>query len=280
MPVKVTYLYNLVGQGWSSTFYNNSISTLPTGQNPQMPPQVSALGNAIFGTLAPGVNFIGTRISLVPPTRQTFVQAANYVRTGAADQIPDYPTTAMMLIAKGNQGLGTRQVWLHGINDNEINYANGVFTPAGGLLTAAGNVCTQLVGNGWALRTVAPKAGNGFPINVIAVGANFPGLSISVGGAWAFPASGAVIVSGFKYPLQKLNGTYLVGSGLVQQAGTTYLANRFISAAAAALYVPGSANIRYQIPNYTPIAQCAFEFVRERRVGRAFFVPRGRRSSK
>ena len=279
MPVKVTYMFNLGAQGWSTTFYNSQISALPSNQI--TPPQVQALGNAIFNTLAPGVNYIGIRVSLTPPTRQTYVSVGNTVRTGSSDQTPDYLTTAMMIICKGAQGLGTRQLWLHGINDNEINYSNGVFAVGGGLLGAAQAVQNLLTGgNGWCLRTVAPRTGQTFPILGVAPSVVQAGTALTTAGGFVVPVSGSVIVGGFRFPLQHLNGTYTVPVGVISAAAGTLLVGKYVSAAQASAY-PGNATIRYQVPNYnTAITSANFEFVRERRVGRAFFVPRGRRSSK
>ena len=279
MPYKVTWFFNLNAQGWSSTLYYNATLTLPTDGT--LPPPVQTLGQAMWRCSQNPTNWIGTRVSDMNNPRQTLTVSGN--RVNPVSDTPDYPTNCGLAICKGANNVGIRQLWLHGVSDDSIYYdtAQNTFVIGAALQGAFNNLKNAILGDLWCLQTVN-KGGvkNGATqINLVSPLASGDGVTINAALAGTGPTT-TIIVGGFKYPLQKLNGTYLPGSGWIQTGGNNFvLLNRSIGTSAATNY-PGGASVRIATKTLTKINSVNLEFVRERRVGRAFFVPRGRRSSK
>jgi len=277
MTVKVTFLWNLGGSGWSTTLYNTQISQPPSSN--VLPPQVMAMGTALRQATEIGTNWIGTRISLVGGNRITFSQFTNNPVTGGVQ--PDYVASAGMILCRGQNNVGIRQFWVHAVASDQISYSGGVWTATGALLGYLNNIASLLSGgNGWALRTVPGRLiGPPLAIQTVTPTVQGGGTILAATGFVGTPPN-PYIVSGFKYPLQHLNGVYTWPGGYTTAGGgSIVLNNRYVSTAQANSYV-GGGTIRLGTPSYTNIAFAQFQFIRSRRIGRAFFVPRGRRSSK
>lgn len=278
MPFKFSMLFQYAGQGWSESWYWNAPAVLPVTNTP--PVFAASLIKARAAMLSGNVQFAGTRTTDVSNPRLTSLYIAQ--NTPGAEGAPDYPTTAWMAIAKGVGGVGIRQVWLHGAADTEVAFdaAANAFTAVGGIQGNFPAYAKILTAPSWCLRTVQGRkaSANIALIPPLGISPAAGGVNIGTGYAGQTPTDN-IIVGGFKFPLQHLNGTYLGVTGWQQTLTGILLLNRSISASTAQGYA-GGASVRKQIFEYTQIGAVNLEFVRERRVGRTFFSARGRRSAR
>jgi hypothetical protein len=281
MPYKVTFLFNANAQGWSETFYTQTVTANPTSQ--VLDPNVQLLGNSLLACSAYPTNWVGTRISQIGTPRSTILVAKNNTVKENAGNDAQYVTSCALANLKGPNGAGSRQLWLHGIGKNQMNFdpTQNAWTFGGPLQTAWSNLRDVLLSGNWYLRTINPAL-NDATLTLILSGqlgvqANAVVLNPTIN---KVPAGANIIVSGFKWPLQHLNGTYTYPLGCNTAAAQILLFNRSLSTTQIAGY-GGGGLVRAQVVSYTnKIASANLEFVRERRVGRAFFVPRGRKSSR
>lgn len=278
MPFKFTMFWEVANQGWSESWYNIGGLVLPVTNT--APAGAQNLIKTRAACMSNNVVLAGTRTTDLANPRLTSLYIANQV-PGTQGNV-DYPTTCWLAIAKGPGGIGQRQVWMHGVADTEVAFqaASNSFAPVGGLQASFGAFVGELTNGQWAIRVVQSAKAS---LNKVVIP---QGALVSVPGGVGLGAapigvtqSNNIVVGGFKYPLNKLNGTYLGPSGWNLVGGAIVLLNRGASTSAIAGY-PGGATVRIQNFSYSTISACNLEFVRERRVGRTFFAARGRRSGK
>lgn len=273
-PYKVTLLWNFQGSGFSETWYYNITAAL----GPADLAAISAMSTARNGLTAAFVNLVAYRISDTTNPRQTIVK--DFVTVPGGGSNPDTPTNAWLAIARGPAGQGRRQLWMRGIADDwvEWNQANATWKLIGPFKTAFDKFVGIVSKTPWAMRTVKTQAQGapGVGIALVAPGAtnSAPVLTMSGGAA---PPGGTLIIGGFRQPLSFLNGTYLYPTGYATGSTTITLRAKTVSQFQCSSYVTGAV-VRSQQFNYVTPSTIQLVSPRERRVGRAFFVPRGRRS--
>jgi len=285
---KVVILYNLEGQGWSETWYLNQVLTpfppVGPGGAPAIPGVISTFLKARNALNSPAVYWIGLKLyaldATYQPTRVTWLYTNN--AEGSTDASLDYPTCSWLATVRGGAGVGFRQCWLRGIPESYFAWDpdSGQFLPAGNVRNTFANFLQQLTAGPWCIRTInSNKAGGLTPVPALISNAANGAVILSASPPGAGPGA-AIIVGGFKYPLQHLNGNYVYPTGYsLFTAGSVQLNQRAVTEQQIAAYNQ-TGTLRVRTYSLTPIAACALEFVRSRRVGRAFFVPRGRRSAK
>lgn len=278
MAYRVSFLYNLSGQGWSINLYYQATLTLPTDGT--LPPPVKSLGDALWAITANPVNWVGTRVADIDNPRRTIVVAGNNVQA-PGNTPPDYVTNAALAIVKGVGNVGTRQFWLRGVRDEDIFYDDklNIFDFGANLRGKWSTVRGILLGDSWCLRTVNPGGIKNGAKPITGVSNNAGGnQTILIPNAFAPAVTDTIIVGGFKKPMSFLNGTYQPGTGWSPgPTGNVLINNKQVTPSMIVNY-PGTASIRTATKTLTRIGSANLEFVRERRTGRAFFVPAGRRS--
>lgn len=273
MPFKYTMLFNFLGQGWSETWYYNANVPFPVAQNSVFDNLMQSRG------LLCGENVVaaGWRLSDVSNPRNTFVRLFGKVNNSGL--LPDTATNAWLASVRGVNGVGRRQLWLRNVPDAWIAFDTTAekFVPTGPLINALAGYTGTLVQPPWCIRTVQSLAASTTKARVTAVAAGPAGgtvLTVNLGGV---PVGTSIVVSGFRGPLGFLNGTYDGNTGSTLGTTTLTLNHKGVTAADAAAYV-GGAFARTLVFFYTSISTIDLVAPRERKVGRAFFVPRGRRS--
>lgn len=278
-PYKFTMFFNTpTGQGFSESWYYES--STPISSLPDAPfDTLAAARNNLCATF---VNMVGWRISDVSDPRMTYTKNIPYTPQGTSP--PDPASTAWLAIARGANGVGRRQFWMRGIRDEWVKFELAtnqwevvgsfrvVYDAFVGLLKASGS--------SWRILTSKSAKQSNTKMAVLSLAPSTSGNTVIL----TVPSSAAfvdvpIIVSTFKKPLSYLNGTYLPTSGYVAGgAGTTVvLLNRQLNSNFATLY-GGGALVRTKETTLTPITNVQLDSPRSRRVGRAFFVPAGRRS--
>lgn len=273
MPFKFTMLFNFQGSGFSETWYYPGAVGFP------LPPvnPFRNLFNSRYALCSNATVAMGWRLSDVDNPRQTAVE----VNTGLTPftDPPDTPTNSWLAITRGVNNVGRRQFWLRCVPDSWIVWSAAAqqFQPVGDLRVAFDKFKALLQNQGWAIRTVKSllAAGGGQAVATVAPGAG--GATVKLGGAvGGLDPNKPMIVSGFRKPLGYLNGTYATFSGWLPSGADVLINGKSVSADAAATYT-FTARTRKAEYTYTPIQDVTLEFARERRIGRAFFVPAGRR---
>ena len=279
MPFKFTMFFNFGGSGFSETWYNTQSGNI-SSLNPAPFDQLAEARDALC---AAQVNLVGYRITDMTNPRQTYTR--NYPPVTGATAAPDTISNAQLAIVHGANGVGRRQFWMRGMVDDWTEYdlttSSWKVIPA--FQTRYQNFVSRLtnVQNGWAIQTIQPrKGGTGLQIvdHITAqAGTSSALLSVPDGSIYN---SLNIIVSGFKKPLSRLNGTYIYPTGYNWGATTIQLPQKFITAAQATAYPTSTASVRTRVTALTNITQLQLDAPRSRRCGRAFFVPRGRRSAR
>lgn len=279
MPFKFTMFFNFGGSGFSETWYNTQAGTISSLN----PTPFDNLAAARDNLCASQVNLVGYRITDMANPRLTYTR--NYPPIVGGTMAPDTISNAQLAIVHGSNGVGRRQFWMRGVADDWTTYnlatASWNVVPAfQGRYTTFVNLLTN-ANNGWAIQTVQPRKGGTNVQNVIAIvpaaGNSSANLSVADGTVYG---NNPVIVSGFKKPLSKLNGTYIYPTGYNFGTTTISLPQKTITAAQATTYPINTASVRARVTTLTLITQIQLDAPRSRRCGRAFFVPRGRRSAR
>lgn len=278
---KFSMLFNFQGQGFSESWYT-ATGTMVNSRN-ELDPLFQALAASRDLLTAKYVNLIGLRLSDLSNPRNTSTYIYNpTVTAGAA---PDTVTNSYLVNVRGANNKGNRSLFIRGLPDDAIqwNETARAFVPVGVMTKNFANYGGILTNGSWLLRYVTPVVkpyAPGQEINSITPSPTQNAVLIGTSGAMT-SQNGPLIVAGFKKPLSSLNGTYIFGSGYSTSGGAAVnLLGRGITPQQAATYVVNSASVRPQQFNFVAVSKITIEFPRERRTGRAFFVPAGRRRSR
>lgn len=277
-PYKFTMLFNVsTGQGFSESWYYQSASTI--GQLSLT--DFDALATARDNLCASFVNLVGWRLSDTTDPRKTYVKT--FTDVSQAGNIPDPASTAWLASARGADGVGRRQFWMRGILDSWVsfNLTTNQWNVVGGFKSKFDAFVSLLTsqGSNWRIQTITSRKQSATARGVATVAPSVSGNTTLLSLADVTPyGSTPIIVSGFKKPLSYLNGTYINGSGYDVNAGTNsiILLQRQVNANAASFFGKGGV-VRTKQTTLTPITHVELVSPRSRRVGRAFFVPAGRR---
>lgn len=278
LALKFTMLFNFAQTGFSESWYYNG--SPPGGSLPLLSGDFKALADARTLMSAKYVDIVGCRLSDTENPRMTMTQFLFSKFQGSA--APDVASNAWMALVRGVALRGRRQLWLRGIPDDQIEWDAGAqrWLPQGSIASALTNYQNVLKAGPWRMRVVqSAKAAGAANKAINAIAPTAAGGGVELTGPAGVDPDTAQIVSGFKKPLGFLNGTYLPRTGFTLSGGKVVLLNRALSAFQALGYVGGGA-IRPQSFEYIAIDKVELEFPRERKTGRPFFGPRGRRSAK
>ena len=277
MPVKMTMLFNFGGQGWSESWYN-SASSIPS--DPDVAPY-STLAIARQGLCAKYVQLMGWRITdAVNPRLSVIHRFPNPAITG---DLPDVASSAWLIDVKTGSGQGTRQLWLRGVADDWTVYDPLAqrFTFTGTIQRKFNALAKVLTNTSWELRNRKPLSTSttAQPITAIAAVPAGIGCTFTLGTGGTVDPKKPLVVTGVRKPLSYLNGVYQPLVGFTITGSTVSLRSKSISAFNVTQYQTGA---WCRNPDYTfnAISSMNVSYVAERKVGKAFFVPRGRRSAR
>ena len=267
------------GQAWSESWYNTQ------GSN------VSAVAPAAEDLAAKRARLIGLgntldswKITDVENERLTLYRDpfAGFLVT--ADAATDVPVSSQLGIVTTVPELGRRQFFCRGIPDSWVvfNPDAGIYTLIGAFQTAFQTFAKAITAGPWSLQVRDPVSADAGLSDVTSVAPQLvtgrAQLTLAAGGG--FTGEDDLILGGFRYPLQFLNGTYLSPRGYSLTGGTTLvLSNRYVSAFQASAYNAGG-TARALNYTYPPITQCRYSRPGDRKVGKNSALPRGRRSSR
>lgn len=272
MPYKFTMLFNFGGSGFSETWYYNGGVTFPVPQNSVFDQvyQQRALMTGI------GTSPEGWRLSDLSNPRSTYVRY--YSKVAPIGKNPDPPSTAWLADVRGVNGIGRRQLWLRCVPDEWVEYdsVTGRFTPVGPLVGALQAFTSLLTTPPWSIRTVVTLAASGIKSRVTSLAQGALGGTQLNAATTGFNLEAPIVVSGFRKPLGVLNGNFDAVSAYTGSSGQFNLNHKAVTTAELATY-NGGAWVRQATFSYTNIGTIDLIQPRERKVGRAFFVPRGRR---
>jgi hypothetical protein len=273
-PYKVTILWNFQGSGFSESWYYNITSSL----GPTDLATIDAMATTRNMLTASSVNMVAYRVSDVSNPRQTIVK--DFATVVGSSSTPDVVTNSWLAMARGPAGQGRRQFWMRGIADAWIQWdttrAQWKLVPT--FKRNFDAFVAVITKTPWSMRVVGGARPGGGGVAVQSVAPNNTNGSAVLTLAGAPPAAPAtIIVGGFRKPLSKLNGTYIYPTGYAAGSTSVTLRTRTVTSLEANTYITG-AQVRAQTFSYVTPSTVQLISPRERRVGRAFFVPRGRRS--
>lgn len=272
--LKLTLLWNFKAQGFSESWYSAG-SSLPT-TNPD--PAILAWCTARAKLCSKAMQFLGYRVTDVDNPRRTILyRNPNPPNTSVQ---PDVPTNAWLFEAKALNGAGTRQIWVRGVPDSEIEFdiVSQTFALTGGMAADMNGWAPLLTAGPWGIKVVTSlkdatkKASVTGPLSLAPLG----GGTRLPGAAAGATVDRPLVVSGFKRPLQALNGTKAYNSSWFIDGADVIITHNAYAVKEMATYVSG-ASVREALYTVALVQTPQPVGPRERRVGRAFFVPSGRR---
>jgi hypothetical protein len=280
---KATFVFESeTGQGWSESYYDNSSANIANSFNSAG--LLAAPRGAMCGD---GSILTGYKVTDLVNPRLTMSTDFTTPTISPYDSATDNPVNNFLCRATVSPVKGNRQVWLRGMPDSWIvfDFGTGRYQLVGAFKTAFDAFRTVLIKGGWYLRTVAQAKGNGAISNIVSVDEDATtgcaSLTLQAAGG-TFPSTGVpAIVSGFKYPLQKLNGTYQYPAGysISGTPAVVILRQRSATLFQRIGYV-GGGQIRTAAYTYQQITNLQLVRPGNRKVGKPIGEPRGRRSGK
>lgn len=274
MPFKFTMLINFQGQGFSETWYHTGSGSLSAVPQADLDTLLSARNRLT----AASVKLVGWRLSDVANPRLTKTGTCNFSAGGSP---PDVPTNAWLATVRGPDGQGRRQWWIRGVPDAAIVWDDKqlAFKPTGTFKSNYDAYVAIVTKSPWAIKVVTPlktstKKGKVTGLTINAVGSV---RLVGQGGTFApLTKTAPVIVTGFKSQLAHLNGVYQAETAAEIADTSIDLLNQSAVGTAVEGYRLGAfartAEYQYITPNNVSLVS-----PRERKIGRAFFVPAGRR---
>lgn len=271
--MRVTVFFEAGEYGWTETLFPattdyNQAQTMATAYcNVRAP--LMASGSAP----APGI--IAFRVSDDSLFRDAFDQFFQPPLIGSASSGPLHPTTALLLRLTAT-ALVRRPIYIRGIPadimDNAGNYVPNFVTS--GLINTYRNFL--LATPGWKIRTTVSSP----PRTIYSLASIVPPNSFTTTAPNGFNAGDVVIVKGSSRNRNPV-GLWKVGPG----PGLTNFILTGVDLPSNYTYVAGSLGVQLKIPatgltdlNYLAITEVTDERLTERRTGRPFGQPRGRRS--
>jgi hypothetical protein len=287
MGYKISFLWNRADQeGFSETYYTSSTSGF-AAVNASM----NAYVQARIAISAPQVYLYGTRISTFPSNlrqSQFFLNTTNNqygISGGTLSNNADQGGNGA-LISVYNQGGGVEQRIFRGIPQNYIAWNPGLSrmdltTTAEKKLNSFLAVFTSgTLGLGWYVRSKVAGNSNAFKITTVAAGTGNTVIISAPGSAFTNPASGPLILSGFRKPSSVLNGTYGTAEWSVGASASQLVLTRLASPAAVSAYQGNGGVVRAAAVSFSAFQtaiNAPWGLVRNRRIGRPFGMVRGRR---
>jgi len=277
MTMKMTMFFNFGGQGWSESWYNNA-GALPSDANVS---PYKDLANARFALTAKYVQLMGWRVTdVLNPRSSTVYRYPNPAITG---ELPDVASSAWLIDVKAAGSRGTRQLWLRGVADDWTKYdaAASRFTFTGTIQRRFNTLTALMINSSWMVRNRKPLATStsSQPITLVNVPPAGIGVDLTLGAGGPVVDTKPVVITGFRKPLSFLNGTYQPFVGYSINGSILSLRGKSLSGFMITTYRTGAwaRNTDY---DYNAISSMNISYVAERKVGKAFFVPRGRRSAR
>jgi len=276
MPFKFSMFFNGPTWGFSESWYWNGGLSLPVPTSNPLDKLYIARSLMCSKEVTP----IGWRVTEVGNPRNSQLSILPGYAVSGEDA--DIGAAGWLYIAKGPNQVGRRQLWLRGIPDDAIVWSptkKGFITDAAFDKGYSGYL-SQLVktsANNWAIRhTQSRKDAGGSAFKITALSNSGTSNSVGLTFTGGVSPTDPLIISGFKKPLNKLNGTYLPDSGFQLSGGGVTLLNKGVNPFAAGAYA-GGAFARTASYSYLRVTTIDPEWARSRRVGRPFFSERGRR---
>lgn len=278
-PFKGTMFFSCVtGQGWSESWYETSSGTVQ-GSFDQLTVLAAARGNCCGA----GSALIGWRSTDLSNPRLTVATDFSTPPQSAQKGISDNPVNSILCRAQCGPNRGSRSVWLRGCPDiwTELDNTTGKYEFAPSLGTALKKFGDQLIASHWCLRTVAPAKGspNISIISGVAPSVVTGAAVLTLNALGTFVPGVNAIVSGFRYPLEHLNGTYPF-PGAYSAAGLVITLTHKIVGLVQTLGYNQTGQIRAQTFTYQPVLFLKPIRPGDRKVGKVLGLPRGRRSAK
>lgn len=280
MPTyKTTLIFSSeTGQGWTESWYQTGQSTLSAagaqaeilmGWRSQLCGKGSSVDNwTVIDVATPRLSL--SRDRLLP-------EIDSYPST------TDNPVSSQLGLVTCIPNSGRRQLWCRGIPDAwvEFNTVTGKYVLVGVFKTAFDSFAGFITNGNWALKVVTKTVASTLKSLVLSVQpqAVTGYAEIHLDPAGTLPNSVPIIISGFRFPLQRLNGTYLYPAGYARTGAVMVMTQRFLSAFEASSYVAG-AYVRQQQNTYQTITACSYDRPGDRKVGKRLGLPVGRRSGR
>jgi hypothetical protein len=276
---KTTLIFSSeTGQGWTESWYQTGQSSLSAagaqaeilmGWRSQLVGNGSSVDNwTCIDVATPRLSLSRDRI---------LPQIDSYPST------TDNPVSSQLGLVTCIPNSGRRQFWCRGIPDSWVvfNTVTGKYDLIGVFKTAFDNFAGFITNGNWALKVVTKTVVSALKSEVLSLNpqavTGFAELHLDPAGT--LPAKVPIVVGGFRYPLQRLNGTYLYPAGYGRVGNVLTFTTRFISAFESSGYIAG-AYVRQQQLTYQPITACGFDRPGDRKVGKRIGLPVGRRSAK
>lgn len=266
------------GQGWTESWYDTSSASLDAAFD-----KAKQLATARGGLCGLGTEVSAWQVTDVFNPRLT--QSSDFFSNAVnnADEAQGNPSDGFLAIATCRPDQGSRQVWLRGLPDDWVKFdpTVGRYQPVGAFQNAWRTFRNFLLKNNWKLRTLRSRKNSNVKSRVTALevlpATGWARLTLDIAGT--FNPTVNAIVSGFKYPLQHLNGAYPFPTGYSFDAGKIVLTNRVIGALQQLTY-NGGAWVREQEFVYNQVTDVQIRRPGDRKVGKVSNLPVGRRSGK
>lgn len=275
MATRITMYWNFGKQGWSESWYTTKVMPTTKANLQDWDDIYDARDKLVAGQAFQ----VGYRLADTEQQRKTIIQRYP-APTGTGQLETDQAQFAWLALASVAGGGGVRQMWVRNPDDDWTKFNPGVnaFPPAAGLVQRLKNFEKKAIAFPLCLRVLQPfdvSAFHGLVDGVTPIGAG-NGVILSLKTIVGAPSK-TLIVTGFKKPLSRLNGAYVPNSGWYFNTPSLTLVDKDVSANASLNYVSGG-KVHSADYQYPPVVNIAIFEPRPRKVGRAFFAARGRRS--
>lgn len=275
MPFKLSFIFAQGNAGWSETWYSNE-STMDNAVGRLVP----GFWNGFFNLRANTTQCVAIRVSDVNNPRSSKIYPQNKSRStlGLGQVTQDDAPQSALLIRLLLSGGGARTLSIRGLSDQPYNRgAGGVFVPTGDQVIQV-NAYVQAVNVTGALltRKLNPAGTTNPDVAIQTVTPATPDGSQTVLNAVSMPFVFGQIVVFHRMPFNTFPGLKGAHRVVATGTGSFTVPIRFTSNALVVNTPGGSA----RLAQYSYVKFDSFNIVdlREKKVGRPFFSPRGRRS--
>jgi hypothetical protein len=275
---RIQTLYEFGAEGWSDEWY------LGPGSAKGAEAAAFAWATARFAGVTAGVSILGCRITDLTKPRSGYVKTyPQFVGSLVGNGEPLLPGNAWLLRVREPNFPASRNVYLRGCGVNWVQspVVGDVFVPSAFAIAQAQTLVACIVANNLSIR-VPGKFGsagtNSIQVNSAQVNTDGSlGLVSTAMASLTVDGKTPIIATGFKGLAARINGTY-GGAQCSLLNPTTLKIGKLLSAFQTAAYQGMGGQLRN--PSYQLIIPAAgqLEYLTEKKTGRAFFVPRGRRS--
>lgn len=276
ITAKVTFIFNFQKQGWSETWF------APASDTREALATARVVAQARANLLGRDGRIEAVKVSdvLIPADNRTSFQPAIFPNRPVAANIgwlTDQAPTSVLVRASSSE-LYRRQLWLRGMVDDWVRWSvdlkrmiwtqefNNYFGP----------YRDALINNRYCIRALS-RVGGIAPLRQIGA------ITTSLSGRYAITAQAHLAANVDKVRITGVKGTNVEQvNGLWQVFNVT--ANTFeiplsVPAGVTLLY-KGGGKVRKRVNGYFEVDRLEPQRIGTRKVGRAFFVPAGRRSAR